>query len=60
MVQVRDQPLYSMASSIAHDHFCQETFSLPLLCVLNVKKLGVRSLGPHTRPACNQALLVIC
>ena len=34
MVQVRVQPLYSMASSIAHDFFRQEANPLHLLCVL--------------------------
>ena len=57
VVPIRVQPLYSMASSIAHDHVCQEKFSFPLLHLLNVKKKpGVRSLGLHIRPTCNQAL----
>ena len=34
MVQVRVQPLYSMASSIAHDFFRQEANTLYSLCVL--------------------------
>ena len=53
MVQVRVQPLYSMASSIAHDFFRQEANTLYSLCVLIIK--GVTSLGRHTRPACQQA-----
>ena len=53
MVQVRVQPLYSMASSIAHDFFRQEANTLHLLCVLIIK--GVTSLGPHLRPVCHQA-----
>ena len=57
MVQVRVQPLYSMASSIAHDFFRQEANTLHLLCVLIIK--GVTSLGPHIRPVCNQAPLEI-
>ena len=55
MVKVRVQPLYSMASSTSHDFFCQEANTLYLLCVLIIK--GLTSLGPHTRPACNQAPL---
>ena len=54
MVQVRVQPLYSMASSITHDFFRQEANFLYSLCVLIIK--GVTSLGRHTRPACHQAL----
>ena len=57
MVQVRVQPLHSMASSIAHDFFRQEANTLHLLCVLIIK--GVTSLGPHLRPTCNQAKLEI-
>ena len=34
MVPVRVQSLYSMASSSAHDYFCQEAISFSLLCVL--------------------------
>ena len=55
MVQVRVQPLYSMASSIAYDFFRQEANALYSLCVLIIK--GVTSLGRHTRPACHQAPL---
>ena len=59
MVQDRVQPLYSMASSPAHDSFLQEANTLYLFCVL-MQKMGVTSLGRHTRPACNQALLAMC
>ena len=38
MVPIRVQPLYSMASSIAHDHVCQKTISIPSFYLLNVKK----------------------
>ena len=55
MVKVRVQPLYSMASSIAHDFFCQEANTLSSFCVLMSK--GVTSLGRHIRPACHQAPL---
>ena len=58
MVQVRVQPLYSMASSIAHDSFLQEANTISYVHLLNVK--GVTSLGRHTRPACHQAPLAIC
>ena len=58
MVKVRVQPLYSMASSIAHDFFRQEANTLHSLCVLIIK--GVTSLGRHTRPTCHQAPLEIC
>ena len=51
MVKVRFQPLHYMASSIAHDFFCQEANTLSSFCVLMSK--GVTSPGPHTRPACN-------
>ena len=57
MVKVKFQPLHSMASSIAHNFFRQEANTLSSLCVLMSK--GVTSLGPHTRPACNQAPLEI-
>ena len=59
MVQDRVQPLYAMASSSAHDSFLQEANTLYLFCVL-MQKMGVTSLGRHTRPACNQALLAMC
>ena len=67
MVTVRVQPLHTMASYIPHDSFLQEAISfLPLFSILKKKKkkhvqiLGVMSLGRHTRPACNQALLAMC
>ena len=58
MDKVRFQPLYSMASSLAHDSISQEANTLYLLCVLSEEK-GVTSLGRHTRPACYQAPLEI-
>ena len=53
MVKVKFHPLYQMASSSAHDLHRQEANTLSSLCVLMPKKMGVTSLGRHTRPACH-------
>ena len=47
MVQVRVQPLYSMASSIAHDFFRQEANPLHLLCVLKSSRAWRHSDATH-------------
>ena len=59
MVLVRVQPLYSMASSLAHDHFCQEAIFLPLFCILMQKWAWHHSDVTHV-PLVNQAPLAMC
>ena len=53
MVRGTFHPLHKMASSPAHDIFRQEANTLSSFRVL-MQKMGVTSLGRHTRPACHQ------
>ena len=59
MVQDRVQPLYSMASSPAHDSFLQEANTLYLFCVL-MQKWAWRHLDVTHVPLVIQALLAMC
>ena len=52
MVRIKFHPLYQMASSITHDFFRQEANPSSSSYIL-MQKMGVTSLGRHTRPACH-------